>query len=284
MFLVTGLYESRPDAITRCDDLSSSRPFPIGSSDLGHEKAAPLHPTLPTEPRQGDGNPDRTRYYGVNAGSTGADPSTGADLMTIYPKLRLYDYAKSGNAYKVRLLLGFLGLGYERVQIDVLKAEARAAAFVSKNPVAKVPLLELSDGRVLSESNAILFFLADGTKYLPDDRWRRAQVLQWQSFEATSHQPYIGVVRFWHIAGTIDENRDSLAAKLAKGHRALQIMEDHLSKNDYFVGGACSIADISLYAYTHVAHEGGFDLKSYRSIQQWLERIEQQPGHSPIDE
>lgn len=198
--------------------------------------------------------------------------------------LRLYDYASSGNAYKVRLLLAQTGQRYERVPIDILRGEARTAAYAAKNPYRKVPLLEWPDGRRLAESNAILFFLAHGTEYLPDDPWQRALVLQWQNFEQHSHQPYIGVVRFWHLTGLVEENRGSIERRVARGYRALAVMEKHLSNHIYFVGEQYSIADISMYAYTHVAGEGGFDLTSYPNVRAWLDRVASQPRHVRIDE
>jgi glutathione S-transferase len=196
--------------------------------------------------------------------------------------LRLYDYAHSGNAYKVRLLLSQLGIDYERVPVDILKGEARTPEFAAKNPACKVPLLEWPDGRTLSESNAILFHLAEGSEYLPDDSWLRAQVLQWQNFEETSHQPNIGVVRFWSLSDTREDNEAWIPAKMTRGYRALELMNARLSNHDFFVGGRYSIADISLYAYTHVAGEGGFDMTPYRSVRSWIERVRSQPRHVGI--
>jgi len=199
-------------------------------------------------------------------------------------ELRLYDYFESGNAYKVRLLLTLLGQPFERVHLDILKGETRSAAFVAKNPNHRVPTLELEDGRVLAESNAILFYLAEGTRYLPGDPFERAQALQWMFFEQYSHEPCIAVARFWHFSGQAEAHADELPAKMEGGRHALSVMDGHLADRDWFVGDAQSIADIALYAYTHVAHEGGFDLADYPSVERWIERFSAQPGHVGIDD
>ena len=198
--------------------------------------------------------------------------------------LKLYDYWESGNCYKVRLLLTQLGIDFERVPVNILKGETREVGFLEKNPNHRVPLVEWPDGRMLAESNAILCHLAEGTPLLPDDSWERAQVLQWLFFEQYSHEPYIAVVRFWHFAGLLANNADAVPAKMDGGYHALDVMEDHLAGNEFFVGGRYSIADIALYAYTHVAHEGGFDLGRYPGISVWLERIAAQPGHILISD
>lgn len=196
--------------------------------------------------------------------------------------LRLYDYGESGNAYKVRLLLTLLGERFERVHLDILKGETRRPEYLAKNPNHRVPMLEWPDGRRLAESNAILFHLAEGTGYLPTDDWERAQVLQWLCFEQYSHEPCIAVARFWHFAGLVDANRAALPEKLEGGYHALGVMETHLSGHAFFVADAYSIADIALYAYTHVAHEGGFELDRFPSVTAWLERVASQSGHIGI--
>ena len=198
--------------------------------------------------------------------------------------LRLYDYFESGNAYKVRLLLTLLGERFERVHLDILKGETRRPEFLAKNPNHRVPLLEWPDGRCLAESNAILFHLAGGSAYLPSDAWARAQVLQWLFFEQYSHEPYIAVVRFWHFAGLLDANQAALPDKMERGYEALGVMESHLSGRAFFAAGAYSIADIALYAYTHVAHEGGFELGRFPAVSAWLERVAAQPGHIAISD
>ena len=196
--------------------------------------------------------------------------------------LKLYDYLESGNGYKVRLLLTQLGLPFERVELDILKAETRTPQFLSRNPNGRIPCLELSDGTHLWESNAIQFYLADGTAFLPADRLERAQVLQWMFFEQYSHEPYVAVVRFWHHAGYLDAKRDQLAEKVERGYAALAVMNAHLETRAFFVGERYSIADIALYAYTHVAHEGGFDLSRFPAVEAWLARVRAQPRHIPI--
>ena len=193
--------------------------------------------------------------------------------------LRLYDYWESGNAYKVRLLLSQLGQPFERVHLDILKGETRRPEYLSKNPNHRVPMVEWPDGRRLAESNAILFYLAEGSAYLPAEPWERAQVLQWLFFEQYSHEPYIAVVRFWHFAGLLDDKKGVLPEKMEGGYHALGVMETHLSANEFFVAGRYSVADIALYAYTHVAHEADFDLGRFPSVTAWLDRVGSQPRH-----
>jgi len=198
--------------------------------------------------------------------------------------LRLHDFGESGNAYKVRLLLSQLEIPFERVEVDILKGGSRTPEFLAKNPNGRVPVLEWPDGRCLAESNAILFHLAEGTPFLPEDAWQRAQVLQWLFFEQYSHEPYIAVVRFWHFAELVDEHRDELPAKMQRGVDALRVMETHLAERPFFVDGRYTIADVALYAYTHVAHEGGFDLGALPSVTRWLARVRSQPGHLRIED
>jgi glutathione S-transferase len=196
---------------------------------------------------------------------------------------RLYDSAISGNAYKVRLLLAHLGIPFERIEMNVDDGSTRTPEFLKINPNGKVPALQFPDGRVLFESNAILFYLAQGTPYWPQDRWEQGQAMQWMNFEQYSHEPTIAVVRHWvaHL-GKTPRNEPQLPAKIAAGERALGVMEGHLRLHRWFAGGAYSIADIALYAYTHVAEEGGFDLGAYPAIRDWLARIAAQPGHVAI--
>ena len=195
---------------------------------------------------------------------------------------RLYDYLPSGNCYKVRLLLSQLGLPFERVHLDVRTGETRTAAYAAKNPNMKVPLVEWPDGRRLSESGAILWHFAEGTPLVPADRWDRACVLQWMFFEQYSHEPYIAVVRAWHLFGLVEANRDTLAEKKKRGYHALRVMEEHLSAHPFLAAQRYTIADIALYAYTHVAQEGGFDLSRFTGINAWLRRVAGQPGHIGI--
>lgn len=196
---------------------------------------------------------------------------------------RLYDFHDSGNGYKVRLLLGQLAIPYEYVEVDILAGKSRSAEFLAKNVNGKVPVLELEDGRCLAESNAILLYLADGTPFLPAERWARAQVMQWLFFEQYSHEPNIATSRFWLRHTDFDSHRRRrYAEKIKDGVAALQVMEKHLATNTFFVDSRYSIADIALYAYTHVADEGGFDLSPFGAIRDWLDRVRSQPGHKPI--
>jgi glutathione S-transferase len=197
--------------------------------------------------------------------------------------LRLYDYLPSGNGYKVRLLLTQLGIPFERVELDILKGKTRTPEFLQKNLNGRIPVLEIAPGQFLAESNAIMFYLAEGTSFLPPDRWERAQVLQWLFFEQYNHEPNIATSRFWLMHGELTaERRAALPQKRTPGYAALDVMEKHLSGRSFFVGEHYSIADIALYAYTHVAHEGGFDLGRYPHIRAWLERVRTQPKHIPI--
>jgi glutathione S-transferase len=198
--------------------------------------------------------------------------------------LRLYDYLESGNGYKVRLLLHQLGVEYERIELDIQKGQTRTPEFLALNKNGRIPLLVLDDGTCLPESDAILFYLAEGTPLLPADRLGRAQVLRWMFFEQYSHEPYIAVVRWWTHTGEAAKRPEETAQRRARGYDALGVMEDHLGSRDFFVGDAYSIADIALYAYTHVAHEGGFLLDAYPAVRAWLERVRSQPRHVPITE
>jgi glutathione S-transferase len=196
----------------------------------------------------------------------------------------LYNSAVSGNCYKVRLLLAHLGLEYETVDVSVVDRTNRRELLGDKNPALRVPTLVLDDGRPLAESNAILWYFGDGTQYVPDDLYERAQVLQWQFFEQYSHEPNIAVARFWiAYSGTPERFEAELPARMKGGYAALDALEGHLDGREFLVGDGYSVADISLYAYTHVAHEGNFELGSYPAIRAWLRRVAAQPGHVPID-
>ena len=197
--------------------------------------------------------------------------------------LRLHDYLASGNGYKCRLLLHQLGIPYERVELDILKGETRTPEFLAKNPNGRIPALELEDGTVLAESDAILFYLAEGTPFLPEDRLGRAQVLQWLFFEQYSHEPFIAVVRFILHFLPEDPRRADLPRLEKGGHAALGVMERRLAAHPFLVADRYTIADIALYAYTHVAGEGGFDLTAYPAVSSWLDRVAAQPGHVGID-
>jgi glutathione S-transferase len=194
----------------------------------------------------------------------------------------LYNSQDSGNCYKVRLLLAHLGVAYERQELDVVDRSDRLEVLGDLNPALRVPTLVLDDGRALAESDAILVYFAEGTSYLPADRFERAQVLQWLFFEQYSHEPYIAVVRFWVAISDAPPSDAEIEAKRRGGYAALDAMERHLSNRTFLVGEQYTIADIALYAYTHVADEGGFDLSGYPAIGAWLERVAAQPGHVPI--
>jgi len=194
--------------------------------------------------------------------------------------MRVYGTSVSGNCHKVRMTLEALKLPYEWTEIDSVSGETRSASFLALNANGKVPVLEIEPGSTLPESNAILFYLAEGTPLLPGDRLTRARVLQWMFFEQYSHEPYIAVARFLRKFHPDPASQRELAdSKMAGGYRALGVMEKHLSGNDFFVGGRYSIADIALYGYTHVADEGGFELRSFASIRAWLSRVQAQPGY-----
>ena len=192
----------------------------------------------------------------------------------------LYDSQASGNCFKVRLLLAQLGVAYDRVEVDTRQHTNREELLGDKNPALRVPVLRLDDGRHLAESNAILWYLADGTPYLSADAFERAQTLQWMFFEQYSHEPYVAVVRHRALTGHLD--LPDTEERRAKGYAALDALERHLEEHELMVGDAYSIADIALYAYTHVAAEGGFDLDRYAAIRAWLGRVAAQPGYVPI--
>ena len=194
--------------------------------------------------------------------------------------ITIYGDVNSGNCYKIQLLASILELDYQWVPINILKGETRTASYVSMNPNGKIPLLALDDGRFIAESNAILNYLAEGTELLPTDRFQRAKVLEWQFFEQYSHEPYIAVARFIaKYLGLPEERRQEYEAKQAGGYKALSVMESQLSRQDYIATDAITIADISLYGYTHVADEGGFDLSNYPAVRAWLNRIQAHPRY-----
>ena len=196
--------------------------------------------------------------------------------------VRLHDYLPSGNGYKVRLLLTQLGIPFQRIEYDITRGETRTPEFLENvNANGRIPVLETEEHDFLPESNAILFYLAEGTPYLPDDRLGKTRVLQWMFFEQYSHEPNIAVARAWlHVFRTemTEERQAALEARQKLGYDTLGVMEKHLTSNDYFVGGRYSIADIALYAYTHVADEGGFDLADFPAVRAWLKRVSSQPG------
>lgn len=189
--------------------------------------------------------------------------------------MKIYGDVQSGNCYKIKLLCSLLDIEHKWIHVDILAGGTSEAEFLQKNPNGKIPLLELEDGRCLSESNAILNFLAAGSKLLPSDNFDIAKVQQWQFFEQYSHEPYIAVARFIaKYLGLPQERRAEYEAKRSGGHKALAVMETQLSTSPYLTGDSLSTADISLYGYTHVAHEGGFDLNQYPSILAWVDKIQ----------
>ena len=198
--------------------------------------------------------------------------------------MKLYNSQLSGNCWKVRQMLSLRGMPYERIELDVVDRSNRQDVLGGKNPALRVPTLELDSGEPLAESNAILWYLADGTQYLPDDGLERARVLQWMFFEQYEVEPNLAVARFWiSILGQPDEHAAELEGKWRGGKRALDALEGQLTGHDWLVGNAFSIADISLYAYTHVAEEGGFDLAAYPAVRAWLDRVAATPGHITIE-
>jgi glutathione S-transferase len=196
----------------------------------------------------------------------------------------LYDSPVSGNCYKVRLLLAHLGLPYERRALDVADRSNRPEVLGGLNPALRVPTLILDDGRPLAESGAILWYFGEGTSFVPTDAYERAQVLQWMFFEQYDHEPAIAVARFWlAYSGRPEAFAERLPERQAAGYRALDAMERHLDGREYLVGTAPTLADVALYAYTHVADEGGFDLEPYPAVRAWLDRVTAMPGHVPIE-
>jgi glutathione S-transferase len=217
----------------------------------------------------------------ARAGNCGqADTSTNTKRDGMYT---IYGDVSSGNCYKLKLLAKQLALPYTWIAVDILKNETHSAAFLAKNPNGKIPLMETQDGNVLAESNAILHFLAEGTALLPADRFEHAQVLQWLFFEQYSHEPYIATARYIvRYLGRPPELEAHLQTKMAPGYKALQVMESYLASHLFLVGGRYTITDIGLFAYTHVAEDGGFELTGFPAIRQWIERIRAQAGFVAI--
>lgn len=197
--------------------------------------------------------------------------------------ITVYGYSPSGNCHKLRMLLGYLCRDYRWVETDSARGASRTPEYLAKNPNGKVPIIELDDGRVLAESDAILCYLADGTKYFAGDAWQRAQTLSWMFFEQYSHEPYVAVARFicgWTPAD--NPRRTDLPRLRERGHQALAVMEKHLAANAWFSGANYGIADIALFGYTYCAADGGFDLAAYPAIRGWLDRVRAEPGFVPM--
>lgn len=196
---------------------------------------------------------------------------------------KLYDFLPSGNGYKIRLLLTQLQIPFARIELNILKGETRTPKFLAKNPNGKIPVLEIAPDTFISESNAILYYLSQGTEYFPKDKYQQAQVMQWLFFEQYSHEPNIATPRFWITElKQADRYQQQIEQKRKLGYAALNVMEQHLKERDFFVANQYTIADIALYAYTHVAEEGGFDLTKFFAINDWFKRIESQPRHITI--
>ena len=197
----------------------------------------------------------------------------------------LYSMQRSGNCYKVRLALAQLGLPYRVIDVDILKGDSRTPEFLAMNPSGRVPVLEVAEGRYLSESNAILWYIAGGTPLAPDDRIDRSTALQWMFFEQNSLEPYLGAAFFWLtlVKGGRELQMHALEDWMEKGYQAFGVMEKHLATNDFFAAGHYTIADIALYGYTHVAGEGGFNLDNFPQVNAWMGRVAALPGHVTID-
>jgi glutathione S-transferase len=196
---------------------------------------------------------------------------------------KLYEYPPSGNCYKIRLLLTQLEIPFERISVDIVKGETRTPKFLQKNPNGKIPLLEIEPGKYLPESNAVLYYLSQNTPFFPTDVFEQAQVMQWMFFEQYSHEPNIATSRYWiSVLGKVEEYQEALQQKKKLGNQALAVMEQHLQHHSFFVGNRYTIADICLFAYTHVADEGGFDLTEFPAIQAWIQRVKQQSNYIQI--
>ncbi|MCK9192551.1 MAG: glutathione S-transferase family protein [Nevskia sp.] len=197
--------------------------------------------------------------------------------------IQLYGFTGSGNCYKPALLMQQLQLPFTWIEVNILNGESRTPEFLAKNANGKIPLLEPEPGHFLAESNAMLCYLAEGSRFFPADRWQRAKILEWLFFEQYSHEPYIATVRFWvHYQKRGDELAVKIAETMPRGYAALAVMEQQLSQTPFLAGAEYSIADIALFAYTHVADQGGFDLTPYPAVQAWLHRVMTQPGYVPM--
>lgn len=197
--------------------------------------------------------------------------------------LYLYDFLPSGNSYKIRLLLKQLGIPFKRIEVNILHGETRTPEFLVKNPNGRIPVLKIASDKFIFESNAILFYLSKNTDFFPNDDWQQAQIMQWLFFEQYSLEPFIATSRFWiSILGKADKYQEAISQKCEPGYAALTVMEKHLGEHNFFVAEHYTIADIGLFAYTHVADEGGFDLTRFPAIQAWIERIKAMPKYISI--
>jgi glutathione S-transferase len=192
--------------------------------------------------------------------------------------MRLYDYGASANCYKARLLLAQLGLPYERVPVDIFAGESTTAAYRQKNPSGRTPVLELDSGETIAESNAILLYLGEGSPFVPGELVERARVWQWLFFEQNLFEPNVGTARFWRLTGRAAERPEVFAARLEAAQAALAVLDAGVHGCEFLLGDRYSVADVSLYAYAHVAEDGGLDMSGYSAVAEWLRRVEQTPG------
>ena len=199
--------------------------------------------------------------------------------MRFTMSVRLYDYPASCNCYKVRLLLAQLGRAYERVPVDIFAGDTLTDDYAAMNPARTTPVLETDDGQFLPESNAILFYLAQGTPFLPEDPLERAEVVRWLVYEQTDVIPTMGGLRFRLLVGRLTPDDPDAVRRKEGALEVLRLLDDHLATGDFFVGGRYTIADVAIYGYTHLAHEAGIDLGPYANLRAWFERVEQQPGY-----
>ena len=204
-------------------------------------------------------------------------------MRNLQIKYKLYDFLPSGNGYKVRLLLTQLQIPFELIELNILNKETRTPEFLAKNPNGKIPLLEIAPNKYISESNAILYHLSQDTEYFPEDKYHQTQVMQWLFFEQYSHEPNIATTRYWiSILQQSDKYQQAIKQKQKLGYAALNVMEQHLTNHNFLVADKYTIADIGLYAYTHVAEAGGFELTKFPAILAWFKRIQSQPRHIKI--
>jgi len=198
--------------------------------------------------------------------------------------MKIYGDVRSGNCYKLKLLCALLAIEHDWIAVDILRGETRSNSFLAMNPIGQIPVCVTADGEVITQSNAILYYLGQGSRFWPRDRLAQTRVLEWQFFEQYSHEPGIAVARFIMLyQGMPAEREDEYRERLKLGYRALDVMEARLRQETFLAGSDCSLADISLYAYTHVAHEGGFDLSTYPAIGAWITRIQSLDGYLAMD-
>jgi glutathione S-transferase len=213
------------------------------------------------------------------------EPTSAHDREGAVWMYTLYSMQRSGNSYKARLALAMLGVPYRLIEVDILRGETRTPDFLRKNPSGQVPLLEVAPGRFIAESNAILWYIASHTPLAPDDGIDRAEALQWMFFEQHALEPNIGSAYFWLslVRGGRELHANSIEDWMERGHRALQLMDNHLKTRDWFAAGHFTVADIALYAYTHLAEQCDFELDAFPSVKLWLDRVSRRPGFVAMD-